>query len=46
MPERLVYQSEAEQLVPEQDLVVADPEVPFSVFQGTSEIQGRTIYER
>ena len=29
--DRLLYQSEAEQLVPERGLVVAESEVPFSV---------------
>ena len=40
MPDRLLYQSEAEQMVPERGLVVVEPEVPFSVFLGTSRIQG------
>ena len=31
MPDRLLYQSEAEQLVPERGLVVVEPEVLFSV---------------
>ena len=40
MPDRLLYQSEAEQLVPERGLVVVEPEVPFPFFLGTSGIQG------
>ena len=43
MPERLLYQSEAEQLVPERGLAVVETEVPFSVFLGTSGIQGANV---
>ena len=39
MPDRLLYQSEAEQLVLERGLVVAEPEVPFFRFSGASGIQ-------
>ena len=41
MSDRLLYQSEAEQLVPERSLVFVEPEVLFSVFLGISGIQGR-----
>ena len=40
MSDRLLYQSEAEQLVLERGLVVAEPEVLFSIFVGASGIQG------
>ena len=40
MPDRLLYQSEAWQLLPERGLVVVEPEVPFSVLAGTSGTQG------
>ena len=41
MPDRLLYQSKAEQLVPERGLDVVEPEVSFFVFLGTSGFQGR-----
>ena len=37
MSDRLLYQSEAEQLVPERGFDVVQPEVPFSVFLGPLE---------
>ena len=37
MPDRLPYQSETEQLVPERCLVVVEPEVSFSVLLGSLE---------
>ena len=40
---RLLYQSEAEQLVLERGLVVAEPEVPFFPFLGTS---GSRVHQR
>ena len=40
MSDRLLYQSEAEQLVLEGDTVVADPDVTVFHFLGTSGIQG------
>ena len=40
MPDKLLYQSEAERLVPERGIDIVEPEVPFSVFLGTSGIQG------
>ena len=43
MPDRLLYQSEAEQLVPEGGLVIGEPEVLFSVFLGASGIQGKNF---
>ena len=44
MPHRLLYQNEGEQLVPELSLVVAEPEVPFSIFlKGSLESRVRVI---
>ena len=44
MSDRLLYQSEAEQLVSERGLVIAEPEVPSFRFSGTSGIQGMNIF--
>ena len=43
MSDRLLYQSEAEQLVLERGLVVMEREVPFSRCLGASGIQGRSV---
>ena len=46
MSDRLLYQSETEQLVLERGIIVAEPEVPFSRFLGASGIQGIYIRPR
>ena len=40
MPDRLLYQSETEQLVLERDIVVAEPEVHFTIFLVSSGTHG------